>query len=99
MSGLSDAEREAVNSAATVNGFYPNDLFVIVARIKADAYAEGHAAGAAAVRESVRPLVSDWQANGNSRELGDPTAHTWHEAARQLLDALDGLKADEVRRG
>lgn len=34
-------------------------------------------------------LVADWQANGNSRALGDPRAHVWQECARQLLDALD----------
>lgn len=38
--------------------------------------------------DRLRNLVSDWQANGNSRPLGDPTASTWHEAARQLLDVL-----------
>lgn len=37
----------------------------------------------------LRALVSDWQANGNSRPLGDPTADTWHTAARQLLEVLD----------
>ncbi len=34
-------------------------------------------------------LVSDWQANGNSRELGDPTADVWQAWARQLLDTLN----------
>ncbi len=34
-------------------------------------------------------LVSDWQANGNSRELADPTADVWQACARQLLDALN----------
>jgi hypothetical protein len=43
----------------------------------------------AAVRR-VRALVGDWQSNGNSSELGDPTAETWHKCARQLLRALDG---------
>lgn len=38
----------------------------------------------------VEALVGDWQANGNSRELGDPTAETWQNCARQLLDALAG---------
>lgn len=33
-------------------------------------------------------LVADWEANGNSRELGDPAAAVWHQAARQLLDAI-----------
>jgi hypothetical protein len=39
---------------------------------------------------ALRVLVSDWQANGNSRPLGDPTAATWHECALQLLRVLDG---------
>lgn len=34
-------------------------------------------------------LVSDWQANGNSRPLGDPTADTWQDCARQLLDVVN----------
>ena len=38
-------------------------------------------------------LVADFQANGNSRELGDPTAGAWLEAAQQVLDALNN-KAD-----
>lgn len=46
---------------------------------------ENHAAG---LHGRCRNLVSDWEANGNSRELGDPTASTWHQAARQLLDVL-----------
>ena len=37
----------------------------------------------------LRALVSDWEANGNSRPLGDPTASTWHQCARQLLTELD----------
>lgn len=37
----------------------------------------------------VQALVSDWQANGNSRELGDHTADVWQACARQLLDALN----------
>ena len=41
-------------------------------------------------KAALRRLVSDWQANGNRRDLGDPTAETWHEAARQLLAVLDG---------
>jgi len=36
-----------------------------------------------------RSLVSDWQANGNSRPLGDPTAETWQTCARQLLQVVD----------
>ena len=34
-------------------------------------------------------LVSDWQANGNSCELGDPTDQVWQRCAQQLLDALN----------
>lgn len=51
---------------------------------------KARADAAEAAVERVRVLVADWQANGNSRELADPTADTWHEAARQLLRALDG---------
>ena len=40
------------------------------------------------LRAGVEALVSDWQANGNSRALGDPTADTWHKAAEQLLALL-----------
>ena len=47
-------------------------------------------AGLAAAVARVSALVPDMQANGNSRELGDPRADTWHEAARLVLDALDG---------
>lgn len=43
-------------------------------------------------RAELWKLIADWQANGNSRELSDPTADVWHEAALQLLRAraLDG---------
>jgi hypothetical protein len=40
--------------------------------------------------DRVVALVAAWQANGNSRPLGDPTEAIWHEAARQLLAVLDG---------
>ena len=40
--------------------------------------------------EELHKLVADFQANGNSRELGDPTAPAWFEAARQVLDAIAG---------
>ena len=43
---------------------------------------------------AIRALVGDWQANGNSRELGDPTASTWQEAAWQLLTVLEATTAD-----
>jgi hypothetical protein len=42
------------------------------------------------LRYGIAARAGDWQANGNSRELGDPTAHVWHKAARSLLDLLDG---------
>ena len=40
--------------------------------------------------EKLHKLVADFQANGNSRELGDPTAGAWLEAAQQVLDAIAG---------
>lgn len=40
-------------------------------------------------RGSLRALASDWQANGNSRGLGDSRADVWHECARQLLGVID----------
>ena len=43
--------------------------------------------------EKLHKLVADFQANGNSRGLGDPAAGAWLEAARQVLDALNN-KAD-----
>lgn len=37
----------------------------------------------------------DFDANGNSRQLGDPTADTWHKAARIIRDAIESaLRAD-----
>ena len=39
--------------------------------------------------EKLHKLVADFQANGNSRGLGDPTAGAWLEAAQQVLDALN----------
>ena len=39
--------------------------------------------------EELHKLVADFQANGNSRGLGDPTAGVWFEAAQQVLDALN----------
>ena len=41
------------------------------------------------LREGIGRLISDWQANGGSRPLGDPTEQTWYECARQLLALLD----------
>lgn len=37
----------------------------------------------------LRALASDWEANGNSRELGDPTDTFWFQCARELLTILD----------
>jgi hypothetical protein len=42
------------------------------------------------VEGRLRALVSDWQANGGSRALGDHSDRAWHDAARQLLAVLDG---------
>ena len=39
--------------------------------------------------EKLHKLVADFQANGDSRGLGDPTAGAWFEAAQQVLDALN----------
>jgi hypothetical protein len=41
------------------------------------------------LREGIGRLVGDWQANGNSRPLGDRTSETWHECAQALLALLD----------
>ena len=43
--------------------------------------------------EELHKLVADFQANGNSRVLGDPTAGVWFEAAQQVLDALNRADA------
>ena len=37
----------------------------------------------------LRTLVRDWQANANSRVLGDLTDRVWREAALQLLTVVD----------
>jgi hypothetical protein len=39
--------------------------------------------------KDMRDLAHDFQANGNSRPLGDPTADVWHKAARLILERLD----------
>lgn len=44
--------------------------------------------GPNSVAHRLYALAADWEANGNSRELGDPTAQVWHQAARQLRDAI-----------
>ena len=43
--------------------------------------------------EELHKLVADFQANGDSRGLGDPTAGAWFEAAQQVLDALNRADA------
>ena len=48
---------------------------------------------AKALLAPLRELVSDWQANGNSRSLGDPTAAVWQETALQLT-LLDAIEAE-----
>ncbi|MGI6878813.1 hypothetical protein [Microbacterium sp. gxy059] len=37
----------------------------------------------------IRALAEDFQANGNSRPLGDSSAAVWHKAASQILKRLD----------
>lgn len=37
----------------------------------------------------MRDLAHDFQTNGNSRPLGDPSAGTWHKAARLILERLE----------
>lgn len=44
------------------------------------------------VLDELRPLISNWQANGNSRALDDPKSEVWHRAARELLERLDELE-------
>lgn len=50
--------------------------------------------GSAARLADARALVSDWQANGNSRSLGDPRADVWHKCAAQLLAVVDLTTGD-----
>lgn len=52
--------------------------------------------GAARLADA-RSLVADWQANGNSRVLGDPRADVWHKCAAQLLAVIDNLTSEEER--
>lgn len=51
-----------------------------VAKTKADAVSAQNA--------KLRELADTFNANGNSRELGDPTARTWHEAALMVIDVM-----------
>lgn len=67
---------DAINDAARAV------LALIPGRTEAEVRAEALA--------SLGDLVSDWQANGNSRPLGDPAAYPWQECARQLLDRIEG---------
>ncbi|MGK0740451.1 hypothetical protein ACSHWG_00980 [Leucobacter sp. Z1108] len=39
--------------------------------------------------KEMRALAEDFNANGNSRELGDPRAAVWHEAARLIVTRLE----------
>lgn len=45
--------------------------------------------------DAVRELIPEWQANADSRALGDPRAHVWHEAAHRLRLILDGTEGGE----
>lgn len=42
------------------------------------------------VVSGMKRLADDFNANGNSRPLGDSTAATWHEAARSIVKTLEG---------
>ena len=55
---------------------------------------KGVTAGAKAATDRTRQLVSDWQANGNSRALDDPRAEVWQSCARDLLTLLDQIDAE-----
>jgi hypothetical protein len=50
-------------------------------------------ARSSALADNLRALVADWQATAGSRALGDPAAAAWQQAARQLLDALEGPRS------
>jgi len=42
-----------------------------------------------APNDALHTLVENWQSNGNSRALGDPTSEVWHRCASELLMALE----------
>lgn len=44
------------------------------------------------ILDEIRPLIADWQTNGNSRELGGHTDEVWFKAAEQLMARLDLLE-------
>ncbi len=46
---------------------------------------------AAGLVKQMKALADDFNANGNSRGLGDPTARVWHEAARQIINKLEDV--------
>lgn len=64
----------------------PEQMHAVAERVRLDAE----------LLDSLLALVSDWQANGNSRELGDPRADVWQACARQLLETLnpDGAEVE-----
>lgn len=48
--------------------------------------------------QEMRDLAHEFEVNGNSRPLGDPTANTWHEAARLVFERLELFKPENVRK-
>lgn len=80
----------ALDAAADVLGYLPTETYirVIDAALRAAELARADAATTDGRLAKVEVLVSDWEANGNSRELGDPTATVWFECANQLRDRL-----------
>ena len=58
-----------------------------IAKLKADV--QMWADTAEGLVRDMRALVDDFNANGNSRGLGDPRAEVWHEAARLILKRLE----------
>jgi len=45
-----------------------------------------------APNDALHTLVENWQANGNSRALGDPKSEVWHRCASELMQALEAEK-------
>lgn len=58
-----------------------------LAQLRADV--EMWSATAAGLAKDMRDLAHDFQANGNSRDLGDRTASIWDEAGRLILERLE----------
>jgi hypothetical protein len=52
-----------------------------------EAIAQALADERAKAREPFLTLAADFNANGNGAELGDPSAHAWHKAARLVYAA------------